>query len=159
MSVIVARVLIFAAIGVIVAQGPDPSCGAIGLAVALYMLGYLISLIGGIFQLVLLYRCWNSIQELPARSTPGKAVGFLFIPLFNLYWMFVAFYGLAQDMRLYCAQRAIPCAANPTFALITLILLLLPCVQIAIVVMFPMMLNQFKNTGAAISIWHRGVGF
>ena len=28
--------------------------------------------------------------------TPGKAVGFLFIPVFGLYWMFVSIWGLGK---------------------------------------------------------------
>ncbi|MEM7627852.1 MAG: DUF4339 domain-containing protein [Planctomycetota bacterium] len=52
----------------------------------------------------LLYRAWRQIQDGFAQTTPGKAVGFLFIPFFNLYWHFVAFYGLSKDMRAY-AQR------------------------------------------------------
>jgi len=39
------------------------------------------------------------IPDAYARTTPGKAVGFLFIPLFNIYWIFVAIMGLADDAR------------------------------------------------------------
>jgi hypothetical protein len=30
-------------------------------------------------------------------STPGKAIGFCFIPFFNLYWIFIAFSQWAKD--------------------------------------------------------------
>jgi hypothetical protein len=44
------------------------------------------------------YRIWAAIQGGGyARTTPGKAVGFLFIPFFNLYWVFVAYRGWAED--------------------------------------------------------------
>jgi len=46
---------------------------------------------------VLLYKAWAAIQGDYARTTPGKAVGFLFIPVFNLYWLFQAFWGYARD--------------------------------------------------------------
>jgi hypothetical protein len=39
--------------------------------------------------------------------TPGKAVGFLFIPLFNLYWMWQVFYGWAKDYNLYVGRHRI----------------------------------------------------
>jgi len=34
------------------------------------------------------YHIWAKIQDGRALISPGKAVGFLFIPLFNLYWIF-----------------------------------------------------------------------
>ena len=43
------------------------------------------------------YRCWKLIPPDIASTTPGKAVGYYFIPLFNLYWMFVTFNRLAKD--------------------------------------------------------------
>lgn len=56
------------------------------------------SLCGGMFFLfgyIGLFRCWQAILPEDAETTPGKAVGFLFLPLFNLYWIFVAFFGLS----------------------------------------------------------------
>jgi hypothetical protein len=57
---------------------------------------------------ILLYRYWELIQDGNPQTTPGKAVGFCFIPFFNFYWNFVAIRGLAQDMNRYCRERAIP---------------------------------------------------
>jgi hypothetical protein len=54
--------------------------------------------------LVLLYKGWTAINDGQARTTPGMAVGFMFIPLFNLYWMFMAIYGWAQDYNKYIAR-------------------------------------------------------
>jgi len=42
---------------------------------------------------------WKSIPKRYARSTPDQAVGFLFIPIFNLYWYFVAFQGGLTDFN------------------------------------------------------------
>ncbi|MDO4551095.1 MAG: hypothetical protein Q4C96_07575 [Planctomycetia bacterium] len=57
--------------------------------------------------LLFIYRCWRIIQDGYARTTPGRAVGFLFIPIFNIYWIFVAFYGLAEDMNAFCNRYGI----------------------------------------------------
>ena len=47
---------------------------------------------------VVVYRSWKCVQSLPdVRTTPGKGVGFLFIPFFNFYWYFVAYHGWAKD--------------------------------------------------------------
>ena len=60
-----------------------------------------------IVGLVLLYRAWASIQDGHARTTPGKAVGFLFIPLYDFYWIFQAFWGFAKDYNSYIARHGI----------------------------------------------------
>ncbi|MBC8149111.1 MAG: DUF4339 domain-containing protein [Verrucomicrobiaceae bacterium] len=52
---------------------------------------------GGIYSYIILFRAWKVIQAGGARTTPGKAVGLLFIPIFNFYWIFVAYYGWATD--------------------------------------------------------------
>src|SRR6266852_5492001 len=45
-----------------------------------------------VLTMSLWYRMWSAIQDGHARTTPGKAVGLMFVPLFNVYWMFVAFW-------------------------------------------------------------------
>jgi hypothetical protein len=50
-----------------------------------------------IYFLISLYRCWKIIQGSTAGTTPGMAVGFLFIPLFNMYWVYRSIIGLAKD--------------------------------------------------------------
>ena len=51
----------------------------------------------GVLTLIYLHRAWRLIQPGNVQTTPGKAVGFLFIPLFQLYWIFVAIAGLPKD--------------------------------------------------------------
>lgn len=81
---------------------------------------------GEVPGLIALYRAWKVLQPGGARTTPGKAVGFLFIPLFNLYWVFVALYGWAQDWNRIRATQSgfasIP-PASEGFFLTTVILL------------------------------------
>jgi hypothetical protein len=57
---------------------------------------------------ILLYKVWNLIQDGHARTSPEKAVGFLFIPFFNFYWMFVALYGLTVDLGRYPRRHGGP---------------------------------------------------
>src|SRR5262249_55003705 len=58
-----------------------------------------------------LHRAWAQIQDGNARTTPGIAVGFRFIPFYSWYWEFVAVKGLALDINEYMRQRGI--AARP----------------------------------------------
>ena len=51
------------------------------------------------------HRAWRAIQGPAARTTPGKAVGFMFIPFFNLYWAFQLIWGFAKDTNAFCDGR------------------------------------------------------
>ncbi len=61
-------------------------------AAGLLMLGIMVPVC------VFIYRVWKSIPREFARTTPGKAVGLLYIPFFWLYWQFVALRGAAYDL-------------------------------------------------------------
>ena len=53
---------------------------------------------------VMLYKLWEQVQDGKARCTPGQAIGYLFIPFFIFYWVFVATKGLAEELN-RCARR------------------------------------------------------
>ncbi|MCL2709951.1 MAG: DUF4339 domain-containing protein [Planctomycetaceae bacterium] len=46
-----------------------------------------------------LRRLWEEIPGEFARTTPGKAAGFMLVPLWNVYWMFIAFWRLYTGMN------------------------------------------------------------
>ena len=46
-----------------------------------------------------LRRLWEEIHPTFARTTPGKAALLMLIPVFNMYWQFVAFLGLYKGMN------------------------------------------------------------
>jgi hypothetical protein len=56
----------------------------------------------------LFYRAWKTIQDGHARTTPGKALGFSFIPVFNFYWIFVVMAGFASDFNDYLERHDLP---------------------------------------------------
>lgn len=53
------------------------------------------------------HKSWSSIQDGHARTGPCKALGFLFIPFFNFYWIFEAYWGFAKDYNVYVARHGI----------------------------------------------------
>ena len=83
-----------------------------GITLASWFVGLLIpflfsvSLIAGSLAIVstatLHYKCWKALPAESARLTPGKAVGYLFIPFFGLYWAFPSLAGLGTA----CTQLA-----------------------------------------------------
>jgi len=76
-----------------------------GLPLCLVCIGIVPLIAGVVLSYILLYRFWGVIQDGRARTSPGKAVGFCFIPFFNFYWIYVAIVGLAKDMNVYCDER------------------------------------------------------
>lgn len=81
-----------------------------GILVGLASLAMLYSSVIG---LIVWYKAWASIQDGNARTTPGKAIGFLFIPLFNLYWMFQAIWGFSKDYNSYVQRHQIGVTSLP----------------------------------------------
>ncbi len=86
--------------------------------------------VAGVILLVLTHRAWRAAQPAAALGrripSPGKAVGFLFIPFFNLYWIFVAFPGLmtaANALRVDRRIQAVPFGAGTAvaYAVLTLV--------------------------------------
>lgn len=107
---------------------------------------------------IILYRHWQLIQDGYARTTPGKAVGFLFIPFFNLYWIFEAFPGLVRDTNAYIQRHGLPVAMQGTglatsFCVLTL-LCLVPylnfVVAVALLIIQIIMIKNFKDTAIAL---------
>ncbi len=123
--------------------------------------------IGAIVVLsVLLYRAWAQIQDGHARTTPGHAVGFRFIPLFNYYWSFVALRGFAVDANAYCRRYGIP-GASVSGELMVIYCVLIVCSWIpllgiltAFISTFLMFIvyNQIANASAAIAEAKLGAG-
>ena len=58
-------------------------------------------------ELLLFYKMWAAIQDSQASISPAKAVGFLFIPVFNIYWALLMLTGFAEDYNSFIQRRAI----------------------------------------------------
>lgn len=111
----------------------------------------------------LLYRSWNQIQDGQARTTPDIAVGFLFIPYFNLYWIFVAAWGLSKDLACYLEEREITGDRVNTnivlAACITTCATMLPIINIVVLLAYvPLWLLAINEINkASIAIAESGV--
>jgi len=60
----------------------------------------------GVVLFVFYYQIWRALPPDAARTSPGKAVGFMFIPLFQFYWMFQVLWGWAVDFNRYVRQHS-----------------------------------------------------
>jgi hypothetical protein len=73
------------------------AASGVGMLLVLAALTGISGILSAIFFYINIYRAWSCLRAGAPTTTPGKAVGLLFIPLFNLYWMFIAISGLAKD--------------------------------------------------------------
>jgi hypothetical protein len=62
-------------------------------------LTFLLAIAGLVAFFHVTLRLWKVIPPVIARCTPEKAAWFSLIPIFNFYWWFIAFRGLAEDMN------------------------------------------------------------
>ena len=58
-------------------------------------------------EMLLFYKMWAAIQDDKTSISPAKAVGFLFIPVFNIYWALLMVTGFAEDYNSFILRRAI----------------------------------------------------
>ena len=84
-----------------------------GPPIFLLLVGLVVLVYGAIMWLRLVYKSWKAVQDGHARTTPGKAVGFLFIPFYNFYWIFQAFWGFAKDCNKYIERHNSPAPKLP----------------------------------------------
>ncbi len=77
-------------------------------------LGYLLFEIPYLVILcIFLFRLWKLAQQsnLPNKKpSPGKAIGFMFVPFFNLYWLFIAHRNLALHLNSLTRHNKVPVA-------------------------------------------------
>lgn len=104
-----AGLILLAPLAIIAMNGPNDLSSLVGYTLVILFFVFIIAGLGtSVMCCILLYQLWCTIQYGQARTTPGKAVGFCFIPFFGLYWIFVAFWGLSKDLNAYAAERGIP---------------------------------------------------
>lgn len=111
----------------------------------------LFSIPTSILFFIWLYKTWEAVPQQHQSTSPGKALGFLFVPFFNIYWMFRAFPGLSKSIQ--NAHKA----ANPSYSgggvafavgLMACIMSFIPFVQIVSFIPFViwvLLTNSEKN--------------
>jgi hypothetical protein len=88
------------------AKGTSNADVAVVTGLALLLAGGLAVLVAEIVAYVLIYKMWAIIQDDGrARTTPGAAVGLLFVPCYNLFWVFQVYMGWAQDFNGYIRRH------------------------------------------------------
>lgn len=80
----------------------------LGLAVlCIGAIGYVITIF--VYTILMIYRMWSAIPiNYNCGISPGKAIGFCFIPFFNIYWFFRVLPGWAKLWNSLTPQMSLP---------------------------------------------------
>jgi hypothetical protein len=62
---------------------------------------------GIIIYFLVLGKIWGAIQDGQNPVSPGKAIGLLFVPVFNFYWVFRVWAGFPKEYRNYVRRRSL----------------------------------------------------
>lgn len=116
-------------LGVMMAGEREEASGALfAVAAGSFGLWYLLLLAYGILNAVWIYKFWSWIPPEQRYTSmwkkyisPGAAVGFLFIPYFNIYWMFVVYLGIPDIMERMRVQYPSSKGSAKTLALVALV--------------------------------------
>jgi hypothetical protein len=107
-------------------------------ALILIGMGLVLATYANVVWFVLIHRMWAAIQDGHARTSPGRAVGFLFIPFYNLYWLFQALAGFAKDFNAFGRRHSIKARPlSPGLFVACGILLILAAVPVLDIFLLP----------------------
>jgi len=73
----------------------------------LALIGTVVGIYSTVVRFVLYYKMWAAIQDGHARTSAGKAVGFLLVPLLDIYWALYMFVGFAKDYNDFARRHSI----------------------------------------------------
>ncbi len=149
-------------------QNPNEFTPAMGGGWQLLLLSVSFMLAAYIISVVKIYRAWDLIQPLKQidwseaeLTSPGLAVGLLFVPFFSLYWNFKAIHGLAIKANKYMVVSRIKAppmneGLAQTYCILVLCSLI-PCVNIltglANIVVYYLVILDIDRMRAGIQTW------
>ncbi|HEU4965267.1 MAG TPA: hypothetical protein VFV52_15670 [Bacilli bacterium] len=103
-------------------------------------------LTGGIFSFIYLGLKHSQVPMIKANDfSAGKAIGFMFIPFFNLYWIFMFHVRLVNRINLQFRLRGQQEALSTGFAITVLILSFIPFVNLINVILYPVLIGQIQS--------------
>ena len=143
MTILIGAMVVSAVIGMLTSDeilGP----GGLGGSIAFLVLGYLqFIFVHSIMTLMLLFKLWKSLEDGVTPVTAGKAVGFLFIPFFNIYWFFRVWGGYPTEYNKYLERYRLsaPTLSGGIFIAFTVVvilgaILLIPIILLPFVTIF-----------------------
>lgn len=118
------------------------------------------AIIHTVYNFLLLAKMWGAIQDGYTEISVGKAIGFLFIPFFSIYWIFKVWGGFPTEYNRYIERHnlAVPPLSSGVFVAFPIVVLLsaiyigliaLPFVMIAVTMKVCDAVNALENASLA----------
>lgn len=98
-----------------------------------------------VVHLVTIYKNWNSIQDNQSTVSAGKAIGFLFIPFFNYYWIFKVWGGFPKAYNEFIDRNNLSTpkiGSIKTFVLVPLWIIVSPLVSLLFLVISKFLMSS-----------------
>ncbi len=110
-------------------------------------------LVHAVLNFLLLARMWSAIQDGQTEITVGKAIGYLFIPLFNVYWIFKAWGSFPIEYDRYVDRYAlvVPPFSGGVFLTYPIVLLLTAIFSVPLVILPFIFLAVIAQTCDAVN--------
>ncbi len=117
--------------------GISPVLGIFGIIIFIFSIIQLV-IIFTVVPFVTIYKNWDAIQDNESKVSVGKAIGFLFIPFFSLYWIFKVWGGFQKEHNDFADRNnlAVPKLSSNTFWIFPACNILLPIIQIFLLILF-----------------------
>lgn len=126
------------------------------------LIPYFLAFLGQIFYIVmhcvLVFKMWQILPQEYRKTSPGLAVGLLFIPLFNFFWIFRAHYSLAKGIGQYSDDHNLGINPSKDIALSWCILIccsIIPILNIltllAALILYFVMMIRLKNASRQLA--------
>jgi len=74
----------------------------------LFLIGLPLGILAVVFVCMLHYKCWMALPQQHRFTTPGRAIGFMWIPFYNLYWAFVTWPKLSEGLIYWQSAQGVP---------------------------------------------------
>lgn len=104
---------------------------------------------GLVFYYILMYKAWAAIHDEQSKVSPGGAVGLMFVPFFNIYWLFVAIGGYGKHYNEYAQRHGLQARASEGLFIAAAVLTLLGPLSIVALIMIVLgycgAINQLKS--------------
>jgi hypothetical protein len=114
---------------------------SVGGAIALHYVTF------GIFTIIFMGLKHSRLPPIrPDDFRAGRAIGFLFIPFFNIYWIFVFWLRLADRINFQFRLRGLPAPVTRGLVLTTVIIGIIPYVGIiSWLVLYPIVISEVQG--------------
>jgi hypothetical protein len=137
LAILIAAMFIAAIIGMLTSD-EILGRGGLGGSIVVLVLGYLqFVVVHTVLTLVLLFNMWKRLEDGVTPVTGGKAVGFLFIPFFNIYWFFRVWGGYPTEYNKYIERNRLsaPAISSGIFVGFTVTVILASVILVPILIL------------------------